>query len=49
MNKHQRLRGIALGLSLAFATVAVAPMAMADSMSNMSMGKTVEVGGAPMY
>ncbi|MBB5357907.1 putative surface protein with fasciclin (FAS1) repeats [Rhodanobacter sp. ANJX3] len=49
MNKNQRLRGIALGLSLAFATVAVAPMAMADSMSNMSMGKTVEVGGAPMY
>jgi len=49
MNKNQRMRSIALGLSLVFATIAVAPMAMADSMSSMSSGKTVMVGGAAMY
>jgi uncharacterized surface protein with fasciclin (FAS1) repeats len=49
MNKNQRMRSIALGLSLVFAAIAVAPMAMADSMSSMSSGKTVMVGGAAMY
>jgi uncharacterized surface protein with fasciclin (FAS1) repeats len=43
------MRALALGLSIALATVAVAPMAMAGQMDSMHMQKTVMVGGAAMY
>ena len=46
MKINQHMRTVALGFSLALATVAAAPMAMAGS---MSMAKTVMVGGAAMY
>jgi uncharacterized surface protein with fasciclin (FAS1) repeats len=46
MKINQRMRTLALGLSLALATVAIAPMAVAGS---ISMDKTVMVGGAAMY
>ena len=46
MKITQRMHGIAVGLSMALATVAVVPMAMA---APMAMGKTVMVGGAAMY
>ncbi|OOG42042.1 fasciclin domain-containing protein [Rhodanobacter sp. C05] len=46
MKINQHMRTVALGFSLALATAAAAPMAMAGS---MSMEKTVMVGGAAMY
>lgn len=46
MKINQHMRTLAIGLSLALATVAVVPMAMAGSMSTE---KTVMVGGAAMY
>ena len=46
MKINQRMRTLAIGLTLALAAVAVAPTVMADS---MSMDKTVMVGGAAMY
>ncbi len=46
MKINKRMRILALGLSMALATVAVVPMAMAGSMD--SMHKTVMVGGAAM-
>jgi uncharacterized surface protein with fasciclin (FAS1) repeats len=46
MKINQHMRNLALGLSLALATLAAAPLAMAGS---MSMEKTVMVGGAAMY
>ena len=50
MKIHSRMRALAVGLSLALATVAVVPMALAGQMdSSMSMQKTVMVGGAAMY
>ena len=45
MKINQHMRTLAIGLSLALATVAVVPMAVAGS---MSMEKTVMVGGAAM-
>ncbi|MEO8810738.1 MAG: fasciclin domain-containing protein, partial [Rhodanobacter sp.] len=49
MKTHSRMRALAIGLSLALATAAVAPLAMAGQMDSMSMQKTVMVGGAAMY
>ncbi len=49
MKTHSRMRGLAVGLSLALASAAVVPMAMAGQMDSMSMQKTVMVGGAAMY
>lgn len=46
MKINQHMRAMAIGLSLALTTLAVAPMVMAGS---MSMEKTVMVGGAAMY
>src|SRR5690349_1431718 len=49
MKTHSRVRALTLGLSMALATAAFAPMAMAGQMDSMSMQKTVMVGGAAMY
>ena len=49
MKINQRVRTLAIGLSLALATVALVPMAAAGSMGSMKMDKTVMVGGAAMY
>ncbi|MFC5525608.1 fasciclin domain-containing protein [Rhodanobacter ginsengisoli] len=49
MNTHSPVRTLAIGLSLALASVATIPMALAGSMDSMSMQKTVMVGGAAMY
>lgn len=49
MKTHSRMRTLAVGLSLALASAAVVPMAMAGQMDSMSMQKTVMVGGAAMY
>ena len=46
MKITQRVRPIAIGLSIALVTVALAPLTMA---APMGMGKTVMVGGAAMY
>jgi len=46
MKINQHMRAMTIGLSLALTTLAVAPMAMAGS---VSMEKTVMVGGAAMY
>ena len=48
MKTHSRMRAVAVGLSMALATAAFAPMAMAGQMDSMSMQKTVMVGGAAM-
>ena len=49
MKINQRMRSLAIGLSLALASVAVVPMAAASSMGSMKMDHTVMVGGAAMY
>lgn len=49
MKTHSRMRTLAICLSLALASVATVPMALADSMDSISMQKTVMVGGAAMY
>ncbi|CAM0998445.1 FAS1 domain-containing protein [Rhodanobacter sp. Root179] len=49
MKTLSRMRALAIGLSMALATAAVVPMAMAGQMESMSMQKTVMVGGAAMY
>ena len=49
MKTHSRLRTLVIGLSLALATAAVAPLAMAGQMDSMSAQKTTMVGGAAMY
>ena len=50
MKIHSRMRTLAIGLSMALATAAVVPMAMAAQMdSSMGMQKSVMVGGAAMY
>jgi uncharacterized surface protein with fasciclin (FAS1) repeats len=49
MKINPRMRTLAVGLSLALATAAVIPAALAGSMDSMSMQKTVMVGGAAMY
>lgn len=49
MKSNQHVRRLALGLSLALATLAVVPLALAGSMHDMSTSKTVTVGGAAMY
>ncbi|MEO8778875.1 MAG: fasciclin domain-containing protein [Rhodanobacter sp.] len=49
MKTHSRMRALALGLSIALATAAVVPMAMAGQRGSMNMQKTVMVGGAAMY
>ncbi|MGH8159099.1 MAG: fasciclin domain-containing protein [Rhodanobacter sp.] len=46
MKTHQRLRTLALGLSLGLAIVTMAPLVMAGS---VNAEKTVMVGGAAMY
>lgn len=49
MKINQQMRSLAIGLSLALATVAVVPMAVAGPANSMTMEKTVMVGGAAMY
>jgi uncharacterized surface protein with fasciclin (FAS1) repeats len=49
MKIRPRMRNLAIGLTLALATVATVPVALAGSMDSMSMHKTVMVGGAAMY
>ena len=49
MKIRPRMRNLAIGLTMALATVATVPMALAGSMDSMSMHKTVMVGGAAMY
>ncbi len=49
MKINQRMRSMAVGLSLALATLAVVPMAAASSMGSMKMDHSVMVGGAAMY
>ena len=49
MKINQRMRSLAVGLSLALATLAVVPMAAAGTMGSMKMDHTVMVGGAAMY
>lgn len=49
MKIHTSMRTLALGLSMALATAATVPMAMAGQMDSMSAQKTVMVGGAAMY
>jgi uncharacterized surface protein with fasciclin (FAS1) repeats len=49
MKIHPRMRTLVIGLSMALATAAVVPAALAGSMDSMSMQKTVMVGGAAMY
>ena len=49
MKINQRVRTLAIGLSLALTTIAIVPMAAAGSMGSMKMDKTVMVGGAAMY
>lgn len=49
MKIRPRMRNLVMGLTLALATVATVPMALAGSMDSMSMHKTVMVGGAAMY
>ena len=49
MKINQRMRTLVIGLSVAMASLAVVPMAAADSMHSMKTEKTVMVGGAAMY
>lgn len=49
MKINQRMRSLAVALSLALATLAVVPMAAAGTMGSMKMDHTVMVGGAAMY
>ena len=49
MKTHSRMRALTLGLTMALATAALAPLAMAGQMDSMNMQKTVMVGGAAMY
>jgi uncharacterized surface protein with fasciclin (FAS1) repeats len=55
MNTNNRMRSLVMGISMALAVAAVAPMAMAapagasDAMSSMSMHSNPMVGGAAMY
>lgn len=49
MKINQRMRSLAIGLSLALTSMAVVPVVMAGSMDSMAMSKTVMVGGAAMY
>lgn len=49
MNINKRMRALCIGLSLAMAAGAVAPVALAGSMGGMHKQHTVMVGGAAMY
>jgi uncharacterized surface protein with fasciclin (FAS1) repeats len=49
MKIHTSMRTLAIGLSMALATAATVPMAMASHMDAMGSQKTVMVGGAAMY
>ena len=49
MKIHTSMRTLAIGLTIALATAATVPMAMAGQMNSMSSQKTVMVGGAAMY
>ncbi len=49
MKIQTSMRTLAIGLSMALATAATVPMAMAGQMGSMSSQKTVMVGGAAMY
>ncbi len=49
MKIHTSMRTLAIALSMALATAAIVPMAMAGQMDSMSSHKTVMVGGAAMY
>ncbi|MGV8959811.1 MAG: fasciclin domain-containing protein [Stenotrophomonas sp.] len=48
MKSYSRMRSLTVGLSLALATTALAPMAMAEKMGSTEMQRTVMVGGAAM-
>jgi uncharacterized surface protein with fasciclin (FAS1) repeats len=52
MNTNDRMRSLVMGISMALAVAAVAPMAMAapaDAMGSMSMHSNPMVGGAAMH
>jgi uncharacterized surface protein with fasciclin (FAS1) repeats len=49
MKIHPHMRKLAIGLTMALATVATVPVALAASMDSMSMQKAVMVGGVAMH